>query len=484
MHKGITAVIATVLLLLVTISLVGMAFVFLGRTTETATATGQEQVQQQAQQVGVVPQIVGVDKNTVILRSAGGSPLTSPTFYVAGRKIDATGPSSLAPGEIGTYVLNETQMADLPKMSEVKVTTAGFSDAVIAAIKELAALIFKAPVTITGMVIGQQDGIAFQNFNGSTVAVITEAGDVGIGTTSPGTKLDVAGGQFRLSSNSIGSLMISQYTDLTRITSAGASGGGILALQREATVVHGQPAGSYSVELWSGANGGTQTLTATGGNVGIGTTGPENAEGWNKVVDLLGSSHAKLSVRTATIDGRLNVHDSGFYSAPAGMIVGTKSVHPLSFITGGASRATIDTNGNVGIGTTPDSSRLLHLLQSGSQLIAKFASTGTGSNGNVALEIANSNGTVPFLWYLQAMSADGRFRIYGGSDERLSITSTGNVGIGTTSPAAKLSVNGNVKIGSAAAQANKALCWRGDNTIGYCSSSVDGGGNCTCNTIG
>ena len=474
MHKGITAVIATVLLLLVTISLVGMAFVFLGRTTETATATGQEQVQQQAQQVGVVPQIVGVDKNTVILRSAGGSPLTSPTFYVAGRKIDATGPSSLAPGEIGTYVLNETQMADLPKMSEVKVTTAGFSDAVIAAIKELAALIFKAPVTITGMVIGQQDGIAFQNFNGSTVAVITEAGDVGIGTTSPGTKLDVAGGQFRLSSNSIGSLMISQYTDLTRITSAGASGGGILALQREATVVHGQPAGSYSVELWSGANGGTQTLTATGGNVGIGTTGPTM---------------------------KLQVAGQGFFSGAdysidpgdgsgSGLRVGYQSVGDYGYVsainTGVATKnlALQPSGGNVGIGTTPDSGRLLHLLQSGSQLIAKFASTGTGSNGNVALEIANSNGTVPFLWYLQAMSADGRFRIYGGSDERLSITSTGNVGIGTTSPAAKLSVNGNVKIGSAAAQANKALCWRGDNTIGYCSSSVDGGGNCTCNTIG
>src|SRR3989344_1602869 len=106
-------------------------------------------------------------------------------------------------------------------------------------------------------------------------SIIYDSGtNIGIGTTNPGVKLDVAGGQFRLTSNNIGSLKISQYTDLTRITSAGASGGGILALQREATAVHGQPAGSYSVELWSGANGGTQTLTATGGNVGIGTAAP------------------------------------------------------------------------------------------------------------------------------------------------------------------------------------------------------------------
>ena len=60
---------------------------------------------------------------------------------------------------------------------------------------------------------------------------------------------------------------------------------------------------------------------------------------------------------------------------------------------------------------------------------------------------------------------------------------SGNVGIGTAAPTTKLSVSGGVSIGSAAAVANKALCWGSDNTIGYCSSQPDVTGSCTYNAI-
>ena len=41
------------------------------------------------------------------------------------------------------------------------------------------------------------------------------------------------------------------------------------------------------------------------GNVAIGTGGgPENAEGWVRTLDILGTGNTKLSVRTGLIDAR------------------------------------------------------------------------------------------------------------------------------------------------------------------------------------
>jgi len=75
-------------------------------------------------------------------------------------------------------------------------------------------------------------------------------------------------------------------------------------------------------------------------------------------VDVVGGQHAKLSLRTGAIDSRVHAHNSGWWGAPAGMILGTRTAHAVSLGTNAASRLTIDAAGNVGIGTVAPQNRL------------------------------------------------------------------------------------------------------------------------------
>ncbi len=80
------------------------------------------------------------------------------------------------------------------------------------------------------------------------------------------------------------------------------------------------------------------TLASLSGDLAVGTDAPENGEGWSRVVDILGGAHAKLSIRAGGVDGRVMAHGAGIYGADAGLIVGTRSAHPLSLIVGGEMR--------------------------------------------------------------------------------------------------------------------------------------------------
>jgi hypothetical protein len=192
------------------------------------------------------------------------------------------------------------------------------------------------------------------------------------------------------------------------------------------------------------------------GNVGVGTTTPENSEGWSKVLDVLGGAHAKLSVRNSSIEARVMAH-GGWWGAPAGMVVGTNTAHSLSFGTNKATRMTIDTAGNVGIGLAAPQSRLhlrsLTAIDEGTTGAGAWANFGSNAffdgtwkridttKAGVNLHMNPDGGGIEFRFLRQ--EADGsnlrNIAVIGSSR---SFINEGNVGIGTTTPGAKLDVSG------------------------------------------
>ena len=312
---------------------------------------------------------------------------------------------------------------------------------------------------------------------------LTVTGNVGIGTTSPGARLDVHG-QTILGSDkstfwhndtygdaigeptaSIGRLEVGGFDDGSGTVPA------ILRLHQwgSGSAEFYKPPGQTLIlrETPTGNGAWFNKFSIMDADVGIGTDSPDNAQGWNTVLDVLGPNHAKLLVRSSTHDVKTGIFSHSNWGGTVGRI-GTESSHPLHLTAGyGNDVMTLTTDGNVGIGTV---SPAVRLDVNGQTILGSDKSTfwhndpygdaigePTASIGR--LEVGgfdDGSGTVPAILRLhQWGSGSAEFYKPLGQTLILRETPTGNgtffnkfsimdadVGIGTTEPEAKLHVAG------------------------------------------
>ena len=204
---------------------------------------------------------------------------------------------------------------------------------------------------------------------------------------------------------------------------------------------------------------GSTYLATTDGNVGIGMTGPGS---------LLTLGSATPLISTDTSDGadskRLLLAGGGTSSADRGGYIG---LHGNEFATRpgnielnpGGSGNIILSSGNVGIGTTLPSSNLHIFGVRAAQktlLILGVDNSGAAVNDEASIDFNwwNTLKTGRVSGYVQSTSGNGTggLKFYTSSAgttynaaPSMTLDKDGNVGIGTTTPAVKLDVNGYVK---------------------------------------
>jgi hypothetical protein len=347
----------------------------------------------------------------------------------------------------------------------------------------------------------------------TTVATFATSGNVGIGTTTPGSILSVNGvANFAPATStfySTGGINLAAGCFAVNGTCLSA-GGGALAFSypfpSSATSTLLAFNGGLTAYASSTIGNGTAGLTVNGNATTTGTlvVMQPGAGGTPSIsfagdptsgISSAGSGNVSIAVNSFQVasfqsdyfisDGTagIGIGANGTASAPSytwyhdadtGMF--HSSNDHLGFATGGLERLAINAGGSVGVGTTSSSA---NFEVYGSNAIVSSYITGTNAGGQAELQVRNadtagsgnalrvgvfgpskatSGGFVQSGGFLDAgtslagglsimaRATAGDLRFYSGgsatTNERLRITSSGSVGIGTTTPSSKLTIWG------------------------------------------
>lgn len=242
-------------------------------------------------------------------------------------------------------------------------------------------------------------------------------------------------------------------------------------------VAYGQGTGPLAnairFQTRSGTNQVADRMIVTGnGNVGIGIAAPTatlEIGGVNNQVQLRVRSNPVsqgpfiaefYNPAGATVLG-INAQGGLKRPAPGDLSINNHGGGSITFLTsstGNKERARINATGNMGIGTVSPAQRLHVWTDAGSGKPAVFERDGgtTATQGQLDVLISDVTGGAADAILQAGASSDILLRANAGLGGSLTVTSGGNVGVGTTSPGAMLDVagdinaTGSIKIGSSA----------------------------------
>lgn len=243
-------------------------------------------------------------------------------------------------------------------------------------------------------------------------------GTVGIGTASPAYKLDING---EARSN------LAIYTPVL----SNAGNNGTLELRTVDKIAFGNGGyflqntpNPYDLAVFTGTTPVQRMTWSASGNIGIGTTSPAYK------LDVAGETNLS--------DGngyRINGKRVVYADSQKTYIGAVDANLPLEIRAGGSTSVTVSTNGNLGIGTTNPGAKLD---------VVGDANLSNGNayriNGN-RVAYADSQKT-----YIGAVDANLPLEIRAGGSTSVTVSTTGDVGIGTATPTARLDVAGGAKV--------------------------------------
>lgn len=328
--------------------------------------------------------------------------------------------------------------------------------------------------------VAQNNSLVLGSINGVNNAVADT--NVGIGTTMPTTRLHVVGdGLFTGNLTAFGTVSATSQFNIgaNRILSGGGS-----------SIYIGFGAGTTGgANSFVGSNAGESNTSGNLNSFFGGGAGDSNTTGSNNTfigveahatgLNSTGDNNSLLGAFANVTNGKNNATAIGaraLVTQSNSLVLG-----PINGINGA------DADTSVGIGTTAPAAPL-HIVSGAS---------GTASNPNASLIVDSSaghfvnilgpdngqfgimfgkptgGGSVAGIVFNNPSIPDGlQFRTGGSASSRLSITSAGDVGIGTGVPADKLHVLGIIRVATlGAADTTTALCRNSLSQIATCNSS-------------